>query len=100
MPVNKWLYEEWKVCTQITVTQQTEITVIHLSHFAEPVKCLWQQKSICYDCICIVDYVKISKRLSDNIRKTKIVASVKISSHDASFTSSHLNFISFGRHTI
>ena len=37
MPVNKWLYEEWKVCTQITVTQQTQITVRHLSYFAEPV---------------------------------------------------------------
>ena len=30
MHVYKWLYEEWKVCTQITVTQQTQITVRHL----------------------------------------------------------------------
>ena len=60
MPVNKWLYEEWKVCTQITVTQQTQITVRHLLHLAQPVKWLWQQKSIYYDCMCIVDYVTIS----------------------------------------
>ena len=38
MPVDKWLYEEWKVCTQITVTQQTQITVRHLIHFAQSVK--------------------------------------------------------------
>ena len=92
MHVNKWLYEEWKVCTQITVRQQTQITVKHLSHFAQPVKGLWQQKSIYYDCMCIVDYVRISKRLSDNIRKTKRVVSVKISSHDASSTSNHFKF--------
>ena len=40
----------------------------------------------------IVDYVRISKRLSDNIRKTKRAVSVKISSHDASFTSKHFKF--------
>ena len=38
MPVNKWLYEEWKVYTQITVTQQTQITVRHLSDFEQPAK--------------------------------------------------------------
>ena len=42
--------------------------------------------------MCIVDYVRISKRLSDNICKTKRVVSVKISSHDASFTSNHYTF--------
>ena len=38
------------------------------------------------------NYVKISKRLPDNIRKTKRVVSVKIISHDASFTSNHFKF--------
>ena len=42
--------------------------------------------------MCIVNYVRISKRLSDNIRKTKRVISVKISSHDASFTCNHFKF--------
>ena len=42
--------------------------------------------------MCIVDFVRISKRLSDNIRKTKRVVSVKISSHDASFTSGRFKF--------
>ena len=42
--------------------------------------------------MCIVDYVRISERLSDNIRKTKRVVSAKISSHDASFTSNRLKF--------
>ena len=42
--------------------------------------------------MCIVDDVRILKRLSDNIHKTKIVVSVKISSHDASFTSNHFKF--------
>ena len=42
--------------------------------------------------MCIVDYVKISERLSDNICKTKRVVSVKISSHDASFISNHFEF--------
>ena len=32
------------------------------------------------------------KRLSDNICKTKRVVSVKISSHDTSFTSNHFKF--------
>ena len=50
------------------------------------------QKSIYYDCMCIVNYVRISKRLSDNIRKTKRVVSVKISSHDVSFTFNHFTF--------
>ena len=40
----------------------------------------------------IVNHVRISKRLSANIRKTKRVVSVKISSHDASFTSNHFQF--------
>ena len=60
--------------------------------FAQPVKWLWQQKSIYRDCIYIVDYAMISKRLSDNIRKTTRDVSVKISSHDASFTSNHFKF--------
>ena len=42
--------------------------------------------------MCVVNHVRISKRLSDNIRKTKRVVSVKISSHDASFTSNHFTF--------
>ena len=42
--------------------------------------------------MCIVDYVRISKRLSDNIHKTKSIVFVKISSHDASFTSNHFKF--------
>ena len=42
--------------------------------------------------MCIVDYVRITKRLSDNIRNTKRVVSFKISSHDASFTSNHFKF--------
>ena len=44
--------------------------------------------------MCIVDYVmiRISKRLSDNIRKTGRVVSIKISSHDPSFTSNHFKF--------
>ena len=42
--------------------------------------------------MCIVDHVRISKRLADNIRKTKRVVSVKISSHDASLTSNHFKF--------
>ena len=45
-----------------------------------------------HDCMCIVDYVRISKRLSDNIGKTKRVVSVKISSHDASFIFNHFKF--------
>ena len=37
--VNKWPYEEWKsLQSYITVTQQTQITARHLSHFAQPVK--------------------------------------------------------------
>ena len=61
----------------ITVTQQIQITVRRLSHFAQPVKWLWQQKSIYYYYMCIVDYVmiRISKRLSDNIRKTELFLS-------------------------
>ena len=35
--------------------------------------------------MCIVEFVKISKRLSENIR----IVSVKVSSHDPSLTSSH-----------
>ena len=69
-----------------------QITVRRLSHFVQPVKWLWQQKSIYYDCMCIVDYVRISKRLSDNICKTKGVVSVKISPHDAGFTWNHFKF--------
>ena len=42
--------------------------------------------------MCIADYVRISKRLADNIPKTKRVISVKISSHDPSFTSNDLKF--------
>ena len=42
--------------------------------------------------MCIVDYVGISKRLLDNIRKTKKGVSVKISSRDASFTRNHFKF--------
>ena len=42
-----------------TVTQQTQITVRHLFHFAQPVKWLWQQKSIYYYYMCIVHYVMI-----------------------------------------
>ena len=44
--------------------------------------------------MCIVDYVmiRISKRLSDNIRKTERVVSVQISSNNLSFTSSHFQF--------
>ena len=42
--------------------------------------------------MCIVDYVMISKILSDNILNTERVVSVKISSRDASFTSNHLKF--------
>ena len=42
--------------------------------------------------MCVVDYVRISRRLSDNIRETKRVVSVKISSHDGSFTSNHFKF--------
>ena len=34
--------------------------------------------------MCVVDYVRISKRLSDNIRKAKRIVSVKISSNEAS----------------
>ena len=39
-------------------------------------------------------------QLSDSIRQTKSVVSVKISSHDGSLHSIILNFISFGRHTV
>ena len=42
--------------------------------------------------MCIVDYVRISRRLSDNIHKTKRVVSVEIGSRDASFTSNHFKF--------
>ena len=65
----------------ITVTQQTHITVRHLSHFTEPVKWLWQQQSIYYYYMSIVDYVmiRISKRLSDNIHKTESFASLWLS---------------------
>ena len=42
--------------------------------------------------MCIVDYVRTSERLSDNIRQTKSVVSVKISSPDSSFTSNHFKF--------
>ena len=49
-------------------------------------------KSTHYYCMCIVDYVSVLKRLSDNIRQTKRVVSVKISSHDPSFTSNHFKF--------
>ena len=42
--------------------------------------------------MCIVDYVRISKRLSDNIRRTTRVVSVKISSHNPRFTSDHFQF--------
>ena len=44
-------------------------------------------------CMCIVEYVRISKRLSENIiRKTERVGSVKMSSHDPSFISNHFKF--------
>ena len=78
----------------VTVTQQTQITVRHLSHFPQPVKWLWQQKTIYYYYMCIVDYVmiRISKRLSDNIHKTERVVSVKISSNNQSSTSNHFKF--------
>ena len=42
--------------------------------------------------MCTVCVLLISKTLSDNIRKTKRVVSVKISSQDASFTSHHFKF--------
>ena len=93
--VNKWLYERMEsLHSYITVTQQTQIKVRDLSHFAQPVKWLWQQESIYYYFMCIVDYVMIrmSKRLSDNIHKTERVVSVKISSNNPSFTSNHFKF--------
>ena len=42
--------------------------------------------------MCIVKYVRISKRLSGNIRETERVVSVKIGSHNSSFTSNHFKF--------
>ena len=87
MPVNKWLYEEWKVCTQSSVFQ-----------FAQPG--LWQQKSIYDDCLCTADYVRISKKTVRQYYQTKRVAFVNISSHNASFMSNHFKFISFTRHTV
>ena len=104
--VNKWLYEEWKVCTHILQwhnpgTQQTQITVRHLSHFAQPVKWLWQQKSIYYYYMCIVDYVmiRIPKRLSDNIHKTELFLLRSV--HTIQFLHPLiLNSIFFGKHAV
>ena len=39
--------------------------------------------------MCTVDYVRYWKRLSDNILETERVVSLKIISHDASFTYDH-----------
>ena len=86
-----------KSALKLQWNNRLKITVRHLSHFAQPVKWLWQQKSIYYDRMRIVDYVKISWRLSD---KTKRVVSVK-SVHTMQFLHQIIShFISFGRHTV
>ena len=99
MHVNKWLYEEWKVYTQITVTLQTQISVRHLLHFEQPVNDGCSRKVLIMT-MCIVDYARFQKDcqtifvrlkelfLSRSVRRMQVLHPII------------LNFISFGRHTV
>ena len=66
-------------------------TVRHVSYFAKLLNDCGSRKVFIMT-VCVLLTCQDLKRLSDNIRKNKRVVFVKISSHNASFTSNHFEF--------